>query len=68
MDRNTSCNIEPIVEPVPDSTEHLKKEVEWYKKRMSEYRASFFRICDIVEHSDCHNIIKQLIKEERSRY
>lgn len=53
---------------VVDNKEQLQKEVERYKKRMYEYKASFFRVCNIVEHSDCHDIIKQLIKEERNKY
>lgn len=53
---------------IVDNNEKLQKEVEWYKKRMREYKVSFFRVCNIVEHSDCHDIIKQLIKEERSKY
>lgn len=46
----------------------LSKQVDWFKRRMEEYRESFFRVCDIVEHSDCDDIIKKLVEEERKRY
>ena len=46
----------------------LSKQVDWFKSRMNEYRESFFRVCDIVEHSDCADIIKKLVEEERKRY
>ncbi|MDY2730761.1 MAG: hypothetical protein SOV49_00455 [Erysipelotrichaceae bacterium] len=47
---------------------HLQNEIEWYKGRMAAYRKSFFRVCDIVEHSDSFDIIKKLVKEEKDRY
>ena len=47
---------------------HLQNEIEWYKGRMAAYRKSFFRVCDIVEHSDSLDIIKKLVKEEKDRY
>ena len=47
---------------------HLQNEREWYKGRMEAYRKSFFKVCDIVEHSDSSDIIKQLVKEEKDRY
>ena len=47
---------------------HLQNEIEWYKGRMAAYRKSFFKVCDIVEHSDSPDIIKQLVKEEKDRY
>ena len=47
---------------------HLQNEIGWFKSRMDEYRKSFFKVCDIVEHSDAPDIIKQLVKEEVSRY
>lgn len=48
--------------------EHGENEVEWYRTRMQTYRDSFFRVCDIVEHSDCADIIKELIENERRKY
>lgn len=56
-----SISIEP-------SIEHLQHEIEWYKERMNNYKNSFFRVCDIVEHSDCANITKRLVEEERKKY
>ena len=56
------------VEPEQQDADHLIKEVEWFQKRMKDYKDSFFRVCDIVEHSDCADIIKKLIEEERKRY
>lgn len=47
---------------------HLQNEIEWFKSRMDAYRESFFKICDIVEHSDCADILKKLVREERNRY
>ena len=46
----------------------LQNEREWYKGRMEAYRKSFFKVCDIVEHSDSPDIIKTLVKEEKDRY
>ena len=47
---------------------HLQNEIEWFKSRMDAYRKSFFRVCDIVEHSDAPDIIKKLVREEKDRY
>lgn len=47
---------------------HLQNEIEWFKSRMDAYRKSFFRVCDIVEHSDSPDIIKKLVREEKDRY
>lgn len=47
---------------------HLTNQRDWFQKRMKDYKDSFFRVCDIVEHSDCADIIKKLIEEERKRY
>ena len=57
-----------FVEPKQQDADHLTKEVEWFQKRMKEYKESFFKVCDIVEHSDCADIIKKLINEERRKY
>ena len=47
---------------------HLQNEIEWFKSRMDAYRESFFKVCDIIEHSDAPDIIKKLVKEEKDRY
>ena len=47
---------------------HIQNERNWFEKRMRDYKGSFFKICDIVEHSDCADIIKKLIDEERRKY
>ena len=47
---------------------HLQNEIEWFKSRMDAYTKSFFKVCDIVEHSDAPDIIKKLVKEEKDRY
>lgn len=47
---------------------HFQNERDWFEKRMKDYRGSFFKVCDIVEHSDCAGIIKKLIDEERKKY
>lgn len=59
-----------VEDPVVENPElkHIQNEAGWYKKRMDEYRKSFFRVCDIVEHSDAPDIIKKLVKEEKDRY
>lgn len=57
-----------FVEPEQQNADHLTKEVEWFQKRMKDYKESFFKVCDIVEHSDCADIIKKLIEEERKKY
>lgn len=47
---------------------HLQNEIEWFKSRMDAYRESFFKVCEIVEHSDYMDFIKKLVREERNRY
>ena len=57
--------------PTPEkdfTLKHLQNERRWFEKRMRDYKESFFKVCDIVEHSDCAGIIKKLINEERERY
>lgn len=57
--------------PTPEedfTLKHIQNERDWFHKMMNEYSSSFFKICDIVEHSDCANIIKKLINEEKNRY
>ena len=71
-DHQNKCKVvlkEPeFVEPEQQDADHLIKEVEWFQKRMKDYKESFFRVCDIVEHSDCADIIKKLVEEERKKY
>ena len=57
---------DPVVETL--ELKHIQNEISWYKKRMDAYRKSFFKVCDIVEHSDSPDIIKKLVKEEKDRY
>lgn len=47
---------------------HLVIEVEWFKKRMREYRESFWKVCDIVAESSDLTKIKELTKKELERY
>ena len=47
---------------------HLQNEIEWFKSRMNAYKESFFKVCDLVEHSDYLDFIKKLVREERNRY
>ena len=47
---------------------HLVNEVNWYKKRMEEYRKSFWKVCDIVAESSDLTKIKELTKKELERY
>lgn len=47
---------------------HLQNEIEWYKKRMEEYRKSFWKVCDIVAKSSDLTKIKELTKKELERY
>ena len=54
--------------PKSEEIKHFANEKDWFEKKMREYRDSFFRVCDIVEHSDCADIIKKLVEEERKRY
>ena len=56
------------IKTTPPYIRHLENDVMWYRKRMKEYRESFFKVCDIVEHSDSPEIIKRLVKEELDRY
>ena len=59
-----------VEDPVVETSElkHIQNEIEWFKSRMDAYRKSFFKVCDIVEHSDSPDIIKKLVKEEKDRY
>lgn len=62
-------NQNPTPAPEEDFTfKHISNERDWFKKRMKDYRESFFKICNIVEHSDCADIIKKLVDEERKKY
>lgn len=56
------------MEVIIECPNNISKQVDWFKRRMEEYRESFFKVCDIVEHSDCADIIKKLVEEERKRY
>ena len=53
-----------------DNTEyhHLVNEVEWYKKRMSEYRDSFWSVVNLVIHSDCPEEVKAAVLAEYNKY
>ena len=66
-----SCAKKPNINlniSIKPSIEHLQHEIEWYKERMNNYKYSFFKVCDIVEHSDCADITKKLVEEERKKY
>lgn len=47
---------------------HLKNDVAWYKKRMEEYRESFWKVCDVVAKSSDVTKIKELTEKELQRY
>lgn len=65
----SSLDLDKLVEETDNSyIKHLENEVEWFKSRMDAYKESFFKVCDIVEHSDCADIIKKLVEEERKKY
>ena len=68
-DHQRKCKAVEQIETFEDQDlKHLTNQRDWFEKRLKDYRDSFFRVCDIVEHSDCADIIKKLIKEERERY
>ena len=57
-----------VEEAISEKEKHLQNDINWFKGRMNLYKESFFKVCDIVEHSDCAEIIKKLIEEERKKY
>lgn len=51
-----------------DELNHYKKEVEWYKMRMEQYRKSFFMICNLIDTCGVPESIKYFVKQEELRY
>lgn len=51
-----------------DELNHYKKEVEWYKMRMEQYRKSFFMVCNLIDTCGVPESIKYFVKQEELRY
>lgn len=47
---------------------HYKKEAEWYKMRMEQYRKSFFMVCNLIDTCGVPESIKYFVKQEELRY
>ena len=47
---------------------NYKKEVEWYKNRMEQYRKSFFMVCNLIDTCGVPESIKYFVKQEELRY
>ena len=47
---------------------HIQNEAGWYKKRMEEYRKSFFMVCDLIKSSNVPESVKYFVEQEEKRY
>ena len=47
---------------------NYKKEAEWYKNRMEQYRKSFFMVCNLIDTCGVPESIKYFVKQEELRY
>ena len=59
-----------VEDPVVENSElkHIQNEAGWYKKRMEEYRESFFMVCDLIKSSNIPESIKHFVELEEKRY
>lgn len=55
-------------EMLQDEYNHLVHDIAWYKKRMEQYRESFWNVCEKVKTSNNLNDIKEFTKKEYERY
>ena len=51
-----------------DELNHYKKEADWYKHRMEQYRKSFFMVCNLIDVCGVPESIKYFVKQEELRY
>lgn len=51
-----------------DELKHCKKEAKCYKKRMEQYRKSFFMVCNLIDTCGVPESIKYFVKQEELRY
>lgn len=47
---------------------NYKKEAEWYKNRMEQYRRSFFMVCNLIDTCGVPESIKYFVKQEELKY
>ena len=47
---------------------NYKKEAEWYKNRMEQYRKSFLMVCNLIDTCGVPESIKYFVKQEELRY
>lgn len=59
-----------VEDPVVENSElkHIQNEAGWYKKRMEEYRKSFFMVCDLIKSSNVPESVKYFVEREEKRY
>lgn len=67
-DHQKKCNTlkDSVVEA--SKLKHIQNEAGWYKKRMEEYRKSFFMVCDLIKSSNVSESIKHFVGLEEKRY
>lgn len=67
-DHQKKCNT--LKDPVVENSElkHIQNEVNWYKKRMEEYRKSFFMVCDLIKSSNVPESVKYFVEQEKLKY
>lgn len=67
-DHQKKCNT--LKDSVVEASElkHIQNEAGWYKKRMEEYRKSFFMVCDLIKSSNVPESIKHFVELEEKRY
>lgn len=67
-DHQKKCGIDLNKISNDEKINHYENDVEWYKKRMEQYRESFFNVCYLIENSNSDDYIKHFISMEKKRY
>lgn len=68
-DIKVELDLDKLIERTDDSfISHLQNEIEWYKKRLDEYKNSFFMVCDLVKNSNVPDSVKYFVEREEKRY
>lgn len=67
-DHQKKCNT--LKDSVVEASElkHIQNEAGWYKKRMEEYRKSFFMVCDLIKSSNVPESVKYFVEQEELKY
>lgn len=68
-DIKVELDLDKLIERTDDLfISHLQNEIEWYKKRLDEYKNSFFMVCDLVKNSNVPDSVKYFVEREEKRY